>query len=271
MKELFASLQKSNEEKLKSPIFISFIISLSASLLIIYWRPISIFFLSPDRIETRIETINKQIQLITTGQLIWALFISALLSVLYTLGIPFIQKFINNLLHPLQKNALDNSSELELYKITGKINLEFAEKALREQKNKNIEERNYEFQIESLQEKINDLLIKNAKLIEENNNQNKHINEIHKREIAQIKGNYEQQIELLSQDIELLNQEVDMLQASLESRNIADYQEKERLERIQYEEFQEYNRNILALEEKNALLQDKINVLQNELDSKNKI
>ena len=64
MKELLSNFLKAQEEKIKIPTFITFLIALFVSKIWIYWKPISIFLLSTKEIEDRISKIEKAISLV---------------------------------------------------------------------------------------------------------------------------------------------------------------------------------------------------------------
>ena len=64
MKELLSNFLKAQEEKIKTPTFITFLIALFVSKIWIYWKPISIFLLSTTEIEGRISKIDKAISLV---------------------------------------------------------------------------------------------------------------------------------------------------------------------------------------------------------------
>lgn len=64
IKKLLSNFLKAQEEKIKTPIFITFLIVLLVFKIWIYWKPISIFLLSTQEIESRIKAIDMEISLI---------------------------------------------------------------------------------------------------------------------------------------------------------------------------------------------------------------
>ena len=112
LKDFLSNFLKSQEEKIKLPTFFTFLIAFLVFKIWIYWKPISIFLLSKEDIETRIIKIDNQINLIEKNFSISSWWQSILFSIFIGASFSLLSLIVGRLLY-----NIDNSIsifELEL-------------------------------------------------------------------------------------------------------------------------------------------------------------
>lgn len=169
-KEIFSHIHKSNEEKMKLPIFPTLVISFLVHFFWIYWKPISIFILSDKEIIQRITIIEENVTNINSQMhfpFLWSIGFAVFMTLIYTLLMPWVQVRINKF---ILKNEQQNRSILavnELEQAKRKIEHEQELKNYRELKNSNMTYESFLRQLEDKEKQISDLLIRNQKLLKE--------------------------------------------------------------------------------------------------------
>jgi len=224
IKNLLSNFLKAQEEKIKLPTFITFLIAFLVFKIWLYWKPISIFLLSTTKIEDRIKTIDAEINLIEknfSAHPFWlAIFFSIAIAGIYTIIFPYIQLYVDKLLSSIKKEHFDILAELETEKRKRNIKIEKEEQEYRDLQNKNandkiLEEklRKKDEQILSKDNQILDLLDKISKTQEDFNNQINELDTIHNNEIENIHRNYKKKIEQLNQEKVSLSEEISYIYA----------------------------------------------------------
>lgn len=219
IKNLLSNFLKAQEEKIKLPTFITFLIAFLVFKIWIYWKPISIFLLSTTKIEERIKTIDEEINLIeknfSTHPFWLAIFFSIIIAGIYTIIFPYIQLHVDKLLSSIKKEHFDIFAELETAKRKRNIKIEKEEQEYRDLQNKNANDKILEEKLRKKDEQILfkdnqilDLLDKISKSQEDFNNQINELDRIHNNEIENIHHNYKKKIEQLNQEKDSLSEEI---------------------------------------------------------------
>ena len=135
IKELLSNFLKAQEEKIKTPIFITFFIAFLVFKIWIYWKPISIFLLSTKAIEERISAIDEQINFIEqnlSAHPLWLSFLFALvITLIYTILFPLIQLGVNVILSWVKKKNFNIKANIETEIRKRKIEIENSKQSKR--------------------------------------------------------------------------------------------------------------------------------------------
>ncbi|WP_232445014.1 hypothetical protein [Neisseria flavescens] len=247
MKELLSNFLKAQEEKIKIPTFITFLIALLVSKIWIYWKPISIFLLSTKAIECRIKAIDREISFIENNLSIspfWLSFLFALaITISYTILFPFIQLGVNAILSWVKKKNFNIKADIETEIRKRKIEIEKVERKVRDLQNKNAIDRSLNDQLRDKDDQINNLLEEMSRISNNNKNQINNIKEIHSNEVGNIHAVYESEIENLNNVIAELEDKISVIQNQAQS-DYNNMREKhdEQLYRVQQEANSENDR-----------------------------
>lgn len=205
IKELLSNFLKAQEEKIKTPIFITFFIAFLVFKIWIYWKPISIFLLSTKAIEERILAIDKQINFIEqnfSAHPLWLSFLFALvITLIYTILFPLIQLGVNVILSWVKKKNFNIKADIETEIRKRKIEIEKTEQELRNLKNQNATNRNLNEQLRDKDDQIDNLLEEMKKISKNSNNKIDNLKEIHSNETRSIREDYQSKIEQLNNTI----------------------------------------------------------------------
>ena len=111
MKDIFLSIFKSSEERLKNPFIGTFVLSFIA----LNWKAISVFILSDQKIEERINYVTNNY-----SNLLNLLLFPTLFSVFYLVAIPYLMWFFEVLTYKSFKERSQNLYKNKLIDIDGK-------------------------------------------------------------------------------------------------------------------------------------------------------
>ena len=247
IKELLSNFLKAQEEKIKTPTFITFFIAFLVFKIWIYWKPISIFLLSTKAIEERILAIDNQINLIEQNfstHPLWLIFLFALaITIIYAILFPLIQLGVNHILSWIRKENFNIQADIETEIRKIKIKIEIAEQKFRDLQNKNATDRSLNDQLRDKDNHINDLLGEMRRISENHNNQIDSLKEIHSNEVGSIHADYKTKIENLNNVIAELEDKISFIQAqALTDDNDTIHKQNEQLYIIQQEANSENDR-----------------------------
>lgn len=249
LKDFLSNFLKSQEEKIKLPTFVTFLIAFLVFKIWIYWKPISIFLLSKEDIETRIIKIDNQINLIEKisvfllgGKVFYFLF-SIFITTIYTILFPYIQLKVNYIISSFKKKNFNIQAEFESE--CGKIKLkrEIEEREYRNLQNQNTTDRSFADQLRDRDDELRNLLAEMGRLSKNYNNRIEEMNKLHSDEIGSIHSDYQKKIENLNKEIAELQDRIEYIsyQAQQVENDMRQEREKEfHLHREQ--ENLEYNR-----------------------------
>ena len=205
IKELLSNFLKAQEEKIKTPTFITFFIAFLVFKIWIYWKPISIFLLSTKAIEERILAIDNKINLIEqnfSNHPLWLSILFALaITISYTILFPLIQLGVNVILSWVKKKNFNIKADIETEIRKRKIEIEKTEQELRNLKNQNATNRNLNEQLRGKDDQIDNLLEEMKKISKNSNNKIDNLKEIHSNETRSIREDYQSKIEQLNNTI----------------------------------------------------------------------
>lgn len=267
MKELLSNFLKAQEEKIKTPTFITFLIALFVSKIWIYWKPISIFLLSTTEIEGRISKIDKAISLVEKNFSISPFWLSILfafvITIIYAILFPLIQLGVNRILSWIRKENFNIQADIETEIRKRKIEIEIAEQKFRDLQNKNATDRSLNDQLRDKDNHINDLLGEMRRISENHNNQIDSLKEIHSNEVGSIHADYKSKIENLNNVIAELEDKISFIQAqALTDYNDTIHKQNEQLYIIQ----QEANSENYRLQNEYDSLKNEYEKLHSELE-----
>lgn len=221
MKELLSNFLKAQEEKIKIPTFITFLIALLVSKIWIYWKPISIFLLSTKAIECRIKAIDREISFIENNLSIspfWLSFLFAsVITIIYTILFPFIQLGVNAILSWVKKKNFNIKADIETEIRKRKIEIEKTEQQFRDLQNENATDRSLKDQLRDKDSQINNLLEEMNRISKNHNNQIDNLKEIHSNEVGSIHTGYESKIKNLNNVIAELEDKISVIQNQAQS------------------------------------------------------
>lgn len=247
LKDFLSNFLKSQEEKIKLPTFVTFLIAFLVFKIWIYWKPISIFLLSKEDIETRIIKIDNQINLIEKNFSIsswWqSILFSIFITTIYTILFPYIQLKVNYIISSFKKKNFNIQAEFESE--CGKIKLkrEIEEREYRNLQNQNTTDRSFADQLRDRDDELRNLLAEMGRLSKNYNNRIEEMNKLHSDEIGSIHSDYQKKIENLNKEIAELQDRIEYIsyQAQQVENDMRQEREKEfHLHREQ--ENLEYNR-----------------------------
>lgn len=244
IKELLSNFLKVQEEKIKTPTFITFFIAFLVFKIWIYWKPISIFLLSTKTIEERILVIDNKINLIEQNfstHPLWLSFLFALaITIIYTILFPLIQLGVNVILSWVKKKNFNIKADIETEIRKRKIEIEKTEQKFRDLQNKNATDRSLNDQLRDKDSQINNLLEEMNRISKNHNNQIDRLKEIHSNEVGSIHADYERKIEDLKAELE---ERISLMQAQAQiDYNEMMHKHDEQLYLIQQEANSENNR-----------------------------
>lgn len=247
IKELLSNFLKAQEEKIKTPTFITFLIALLVFKIWIYWKPISIFLLSTQEIECRIKAIDVEISLIEKNFSIspfWLSFLFALaITIIYTILFPLIQLGVNVILSWVKKKNFNIKAGIETEIRKRKIEIEKTEQQFRDLQNKNATDRSLNDQLRDKDSQIKNLLGEMNRISKNYNNQIDSLKEIHSNEVGSIHTGYESKIENLNNVIAELEDKISVIQNQAQSDyNNMREKHNEQLYRVQQEANSENDR-----------------------------
>ena len=216
IKELLSNFLKVQEEKIKTPTFITFFIAFLVFKIWIYWKPISIFLLSTKTIEERILVIDNKINLIEQNfstHPLWLSFLFALaITIIYTILFPLIQLGVNVILSWVKMKNFNIKADIETEIRKRKIEIEKTEQKFRDLQNKNATDRSLNDQLRDKDSQINDLLGEMNRISKNHNNQIDSLKEIHSNEVGSIHADYERKIEDLNHEKAELEDKISLMQ-----------------------------------------------------------
>ncbi len=216
MKELLSNFLKAQEEKIKIPTFITFLIALFVSKIWIYWKPISIFLLSTKEIEDRISKIEKAISLVEENFSISPFWLSILfafvITIIYAILFPLIQLGVNRILSWIRKENFNIQADIETEIRKRKIEIEKTEQKFRDLQNKNATDRSLNDQLRDKDSQINNLLEEMNRISKNHNNQIDSLKEIHSNEVGSIHADYERKIKDLNHEKAELEEKISLMQ-----------------------------------------------------------
>ena len=247
MKELLSNFLKAQEEKIKIPTFITFLIALFVSKIWIYWKPISIFLLSTREIEDRISKIEDAISLVEKNFSISPFWLSILfafvITIIYTILFPPIQLSVNRILSWIRKENFNIQADIEFEIRKRKIEIEIAEQQFRDLQNKNATDRSLNDQLRDKDSQINNLLEEMNRISKNHNNQIDSLKKIHSNEVGSIHADYKSKIENLNNVIAELEEKISFIQAQAQTDyNETMHKQNEQLYRVQQEANSENDR-----------------------------
>ncbi|HHX2530760.1 hypothetical protein ACTHSP_07070 [Neisseria sp. P0001.S005] len=235
MKELLSNFLKAQEEKIKIPTFITFLIALLVSKIWIYWKPISIFLLSTKEIESRIKVIDVEISLVEKNFSIspfglsispfglsispfgLSILFAFVITIIYAILFPLIQLFVNKILSWVKKKNFNIKADIEREIRKRKIEIEKEERKVRDLQNQNAIDRSLNEQLRDKDDQINNLLEEMSRISNNNKNQINNIKEIHSNEVGNIHAVYESKIENLNNVIAELEEKISFIQAQAQT------------------------------------------------------
>ena len=248
LKDFLSNFLKSQEEKIKLPTFFTFLIAFLVFKIWIYWKPISIFLLSKEDIETRIIKIDNQINLIEKNFSIsswWqSILFSIFITTIYTILFPYIQLKVNYIISSFKKKNFNIQAEFESE--CGKIKLkrEIEEREYRNLQNQNTTDRSFADQLRDRDDELRNLLAEMGRLSKNyNNNRIEEMNKLHSDEIGSIHSDYQKKIENLNKEIAELQERIEYISYQTQQVENDMRQEREKEFHLQREqENLEYNR-----------------------------
>ena len=269
LKDFLSNFLKSQEEKIKLPTFFTFLIAFLVFKIWIYWKPISIFLLSKEDIETRIIKIDNQINLIEKNFSIsswWqSILFSIFITTIYTILFPYIQLKVNYIISSFKKKNFNIQAEFESE--CGKIKLkrEIEEREYRNLQNQNTTDRSFADQLRDRDDELRNLLaemgveeglvpappddeLRNllaemGRLSKNYNNRIEEMNKLHSDEIGSIHSDYQKKIENLNKEIAELQERIEYISYQTQQVENDMRQEREKEFHLQREqENLEYNR-----------------------------
>ncbi|WP_261729507.1 MULTISPECIES: hypothetical protein [Neisseria] len=247
LKDFLSNFLKSQEEKIKLPTFVTFLIAFLVFKIWIYWKPISIFLLSKEDIETRIIKIDNQINLIEKNFSIsswWqSILFSIFITTIYTILFPYIQLKVNYIISSFKKKNFNIQAEFESE--CGKIKLkrEIEEREYRNLQNQNTTDRSFADQLRDRDDELRNLLAEMGRLSKNYNNRIEEMNKLHSDEIGSIHSDYQKKIENLNKEIAELQDRIEYIsyQAQQVENDMRQEREKE-FHLYREQENLEYNR-----------------------------
>lgn len=247
MKELLSNFLKAQEEKIKIPTFITFLIALLVSKIWIYWKPISIFLLSTKAIECRIKAIDREISFIENNLSISPFWLSILfafvITIIYAILFPLIQLFVNKILSWIKKKNFNIKANIEIEIRKRKIEIEKEERKVRDLQNQNATDRSLNDQLRDKDDLITNLLGEMSRISKNHNNQIDSLKEIHSNEVGNIHAAHESKIENLNNVIAELEEKISFIQAQAQTDyNETMHKHNEQLYRVQQEANSENDR-----------------------------
>ena len=247
LKDFLSNFLKSQEEKIKLPTFVTFLIAFLVFKIWIYWKPISIFLLSKEDIETRIIKIDNQINLIEKNFSIsswWqSILFSIFITTIYTILFPYIQLKVNYIISSFKKKNFNIQAEFESE--CGKIKLkrEIEEREYRNLQNQNTTDRSFADQLRDRDDELRNLLAEMGRLSKNYNNRIEEMNKLHSDEIGSIHSDYQKKIENLNKEIAELQERIEYISYQTQQVENDMRQEREKEFHLQREqENLEYNR-----------------------------
>ncbi|MGY5235528.1 MULTISPECIES: hypothetical protein [unclassified Neisseria] len=247
LKDFLSNFLKSQEEKIKLPTFFTFLIAFLVFKIWIYWKPISIFLLSKEDIETRIIKIDNQINLIEKNFSIsswWqSILFSIFITTIYTILFPYIQLKVNYIISSFKKKNFNIQAEFESE--CGKIKLkrEIEEREYRNLQNQNTTDRSFADQLRDRDDELRNLLAEMGRLSKNYNNRIEEMNKLHSDEIGSIHSDYQKKIENLNKEIDELQERIEYISYQAQQVENDMRQEREKEFHLQREqENLEYNR-----------------------------
>ena len=247
LKDFLSNFLKSQEEKIKLPTFFTFLIAFLVFKIWIYWKPISIFLLSKEDIETRIIKIDNQINLIEKNFSIsswWqSILFSIFITTIYTILFPYIQLKVNYIISSFKKKNFNIQAEFESE--CGKIKLkrEIEEREYRNLQNQNTTDRSFADQLRDRDDELRNLLAEMGRLSKNYNNRIEEMNKLHSDEIGSIHSDYQKKIENLNKEIAELQERIEYISYQTQQVENDMRQEREKEFHLQREqENLEYNR-----------------------------
>ena len=247
LKDFLSNFLKSQEEKIKLPTFFTFLIAFLVFKIWIYWKPISIFLLSKEDIETRIIKIDNQINLIEKNFSIsswWqSILFSIFITTIYTILFPYIQLKVNYIISSFKKKNFNIQAEFESE--CGKIKLkrEIEEREYRNLQNQNTTDRSFADQLRDRDDELRNLLEEMSRLSKNYNNRIEEMNKLHSDEIGSIHSDYQKKIENLNKEIAELQERIEYISYQTQQVENDMRQEREKEFHLQREqENLEYNR-----------------------------
>lgn len=247
LKEFLSNFLKAQEEKIKLPTFVTFLIAFLVFKIWIYWKPISIFLLSKQDIETRIIRIDNQINLIEKNFSIsswWqSILFSIFITTIYMILFPYIQLKVNYIISSFKKKNFNIQAEFESECRKIKLKREIEEREYRNLQNQNTTDRSFADQLRDRDDELRNLLEEMSRLSKNYNNRIEEMNKLHSDEIGSIHSDYQKKIENLNKEIAELQDRIEYIsyQAQQVENDMRQEREKEfHLHREQ--ENLEYNR-----------------------------
>jgi hypothetical protein len=255
LKDFLSNFLKSQEEKIKLPTFVTFLIAFLVFKIWIYWKPISIFLLSKEDIETRIIKIDNQINLIEKNFSIsswWqSILFSIFITTIYTILFPYIQLKVNYIISSFKKKNFNIQAEFESE--CGKIKLkrEIEEREYRNLQNQNTTDRSFADQLRDRDDELRNLLAEMGRLSKNYNNRIEEMNKLHSDEIGSIHSDYQKKIENLNKEIAELQDRIEYIsyQAQQVENDMRQEREKEfylhrESENLEYNRLSEENEKL---------------------------
>lgn len=233
LKEFLSNFLKAQEEKIKLPTFVTFLIAFLVFKIWIYWKPISIFLLSKQDIETRIIKIDNQINLIEKNFSIsswWqSILFSIFITTIYMILFPYIQLKVNYIISSFKKKNFNIQAEFESECRKIKLKREIEEREYRNLQNQNTTDRSFADQLRDRDDELRNLLEEMSRLSKNYNNRIEGMNKLHSDEIGSIHSNYQEKIEILNKEIVELQDRVGYIssQAQQVENNMRQEREKE--------------------------------------------
>lgn len=247
LKDFLSNFLKSQEEKIKLPTFVTFLIAFLVFKIWIYWKPISIFLLSKQDIETRIIKIDNQINLIEKNFIIsswWqSILFSIFITTIYMILFPYIQLKVNYIISSFKKKNFNIQAEFESECRKIKLKREIEEREYRNLQNQNTTDRSFADQLRDRDDELRNLLEEMSRLSKNYNNRIEEMNKLHSDEIGSIHSDYQKKIENLNKEIAELQERIEYISYQAQQVENDMRQEREKEFHLQWEqENLEYNR-----------------------------
>lgn len=203
----------------------------------IYWKPISIFLLSKQDIETRIIKIDNQINLIEKNFIIsswWqSILFSIFITTIYMILFPYMQLKVNYIISSFKKKNFNIQAEFESECRKIKLKREIEER----------EYRSFADQLRDRDDELRNLLEEMSRLSKNYNNRIEEMNKLHSDEIGSIHSDYQKKIENLNKEIAELQERIEYISYQAQQVENDMRQEREKEFHLQREqENLEYNR-----------------------------
>ena len=247
LKEFLSNFLKAQEEKIKLPTFVTFLIAFLVFKIWIYWKPISIFLFSKKDIETRIVKIDNQINLIEKSFSIsswWqSILFSIFITIIYMILFPYIQLKVNYIISLFKKKNFNIQAEFDSECRKIKLKREIEEREYRNLQNQNTTDRSFADQLRDRDDELRNLLEEMSRRSKNYNNRIEEMNKLHSDEIGSIHSDYQKKIENLNKEIAELQDRIEYIsyQAQQVENDMRQEREKE-FHLYREQENLEYNR-----------------------------